>query len=89
MNRLLFCDYWQELKRLQKIKKLNQKLTKDQNQKVLDLLDEAAFSFPIDDFLLRNRNASKEELKAATISPFKTLRRDVLIDQLWRLLQAE
>ena len=86
MNRPLFIEFWQEMKRL-KAKKEDAKtrtwepFTKKDSDRCLDLLEEIGCEFGIDEYLLTFG-------KYHNISPFKTLRVDVLKNELWNLIEV-
>ena len=84
MNRSLFIEFWDEMKRLKK-KKADSKVrqwepfTKKDSDRCVDLLDKIAHEFGIDEYLF---NSGKNH----NISKFKTLRVDVLKNELWNLI---
>lgn len=85
MNQKLFIEFWDEMTRLKK-KKEDSKVryweafTKKDSERCEELLIEIGAKFGIDEYLFKFG-------KHHNISPFKTLRLDVLKNELWKLIE--
>jgi hypothetical protein len=82
MNRELYRELFNKYKAFKALKRKNRMLTKDQKKEILSLIQKVGNNFPINTHLI-------DYGKHHNLSRFATLRRDVLINELWKLLGIE